>query len=67
MPLRKTVEVIGDAAVTRFNGNSMGSSRVPEKDEKRQEQRREKIKIWQKRTAKVRAKEADYTRRYLNG
>ena len=64
MPLRTTEEVIRGAVVIRYNGNNCTGTRSSGRPVARPESvRSEKITAWRKR----KAKEAEYTRRYLGG
>ena len=58
--------VIGDAVVTRYNGNNPTGARA-ERLVDRREIRKEKIRKWSKTKAKRWAKESEYARRYLGG
>jgi len=66
MPLRHTIEVIHGQAVQRSNGND--PSPVGGRREARAGwSKASKITAWRKAKAAARARETEYTRRYLDG
>ena len=67
VPLRVTKEVIGGVIVTRCNGNNPSGSRERVPEEKRWTVARSYQRKAQTKRARIRAKEAIYTRRYLGG
>ena len=67
VPLRVTKEVIRGVNVTRYNGNNPSGSRAASSAWDRKTDTRERIKNWQKKAAKRRAREKTYARRYLSG